>query len=82
MSLREELVAFLRDAEVDLPADYDDRTSLLTSGRVDSLALFRLAAWVERAVGAPIDPASFDLAAELETIGDVVRFVERGRAPR
>ena len=82
MSLREELLAFLRDAEVDLPADPDDRTSLLCSGRVDSLALFRLATWVERAVGAPIDPASFDLFAEWETIGDVVRFVERCRAPR
>lgn len=73
MSLRDELLALLREAEVDLPADAGHGTSLLRPGRVDSLALFRLASWVERAVGECVDPASFDLAKERETVGDVVR---------
>ncbi len=80
MSLREELVRFLRDVDVDLPADAGDDTSLLGSGRVDSLALFQLASWVERTVGQRIDPASVDFATDWETIGDIVRFVERRRA--
>jgi acyl carrier protein len=79
VSVREELLSFLRDAEVDLPADAPENTSLLRSGRVDSVTLFRLASWIEQAMGARIDPASFDLSTEWETIGDVVRFVERAR---
>ncbi len=80
MSLRDELLAFLADAEVDLPADAPEDTSLLSSGRIDSVNLFRLASWIEQAIGAPIDPTSFDLSTEWETIGDVVRFVDRARA--
>jgi len=80
VSLRDDLVALLREAEVDLPADAGEDTSLLQSGRVDSLALFRLASWVERAVGERVDPASFDLVREWETVGSVVHFVERRRA--
>lgn len=79
MSLRDELLSVLRDSDVDLPADAGEGTSLLRSGRVDSVALVRLAAWVERAVGRRVDPAGFDLAREWETVGDVVRFVERHR---
>jgi acyl carrier protein len=79
VSLRDDLVRFLRDADVDLPDVVDDGTSLVVSGRVDSLALFHLAAWVEKEVGAPVDPATVDLPTAWETIGDVVRFVERRR---
>ena len=82
MSVRDELLAFLRDAEIDLPVDAGEDTSLLRSGRVDSVALFRLASWIEETIGARIDPAGFDLSTEWETIGDVVRFIEHARTRR
>ena len=60
MSVREELLSFLRDAEVDLPADAPEDTSLLRSGRVDSVN--RACVLVRAAPGAlPDDLANWDL---------------------
>jgi len=56
-----------------------DDTSLIGSGLVDSLALFNLAAWVEREVGRPLDLTSFDLGTEWDTMASIVRFIERQR---
>ena len=54
-----------------------DETSLLRSGLFDSTALFHLVEWIERRVGAPVDPTSFDLVSEWDTIPQILAFIER-----
>jgi acyl carrier protein len=80
MTVREELVALIRTWNVDLGADIHDDTPLITSGVLDSLALWNLVLWVEQQIGAALDPASLDLVAEWDTVASLVRFVERRRA--
>ena len=79
--MREELVALIRTWDIDLGGEMRDDTSLITSGFFDSLALWNLVLWVEKQTGAPLDPSSFDLAAEWDTVAGLIRFMERRRAP-
>ncbi|WP_341891218.1 acyl carrier protein [Variovorax sp. YR752] len=63
------------------PADLaDDHASLLASGLLDSLALFNLSMWLEQQIGAPIDPTSFDVAREWDSVAAILRFIETQRA--
>lgn len=78
-SLRHDLLETLRQNVPLLPGDVDDRTSLIRSGILDSAGLFHLALWVERHVGGSFDFTAYDLAAEWDTITDVLAFVERHR---
>src|SRR5690606_23265667 len=58
---------------------------LVASGRLDSLALFRLALWAEERTGQPLDPTAFEPAIEWATVGSFLTFVEkviRAGAPR
>jgi len=57
-------------------------TPLLTSGRLDSVALFQLLMWVESQLGRSIDVTSIDMPAQWDTIDMIVAFVERERAQR
>jgi hypothetical protein len=77
--LRQDLLATLRQNVPMLPDDLDDRTSLVRSGLLDSAGLFHLALWIERQVGASFDFTGYDLAAEWDTISDVLGFVDRHR---
>ena len=77
--LRNEVVGILRESGVELPRDFDDHTSLIRSGLVDSTALFQLVLWIEDRVGGPFDPADLDLAEELDTIDKLLAFTERRR---
>ncbi len=56
-----------------------DETSLLRSGLFDSTALFHLVEWIERRVGAPVDPTSLDLVSEWDTVSRILAFIERRR---
>lgn len=78
-SLRQDLLHTLRQNVPLLPDHVDDQTSLIRSGILDSAGLFHLALWVERHVGGSFDFTNYDLAAEWDTINDVLRFVERHR---
>jgi acyl carrier protein len=80
VSLREDLLQTLRQNVPLLPADVTDTTPLIGSGVLDSAGLFHVALWVERQVGGTFDVTQFDLAAEWDTIADIVAFVERHRA--
>jgi len=62
---------------VALPHDYDDDTSLIRSGLLDSMALFKLALWVEERVTPGLDLAAFDLAAEWDTPRLLRAFIAR-----
>lgn len=79
MSVRDRLLAFIRDLQLPLDGEVGDETQLIDSGRLDSLALVELALWVEGEVGKPLDPAAFDLRMEWQTVSSVVRFIERHR---
>jgi acyl carrier protein/GNAT superfamily N-acetyltransferase len=79
MSLRRDLHEFLRSQELLLPADFDDNTALVTSGILDSLALFNLMLWIEERTGRPVDPARLDVRAAWDTVGRIVSFIEEGR---
>lgn len=79
MSLRDQLLELIRGWDLEIQGDLRDDTTLIASGMFDSQALFNLVLWVEEQIGCTIDPTSFDLIEEWNTIADVVRFVERRR---
>jgi acyl carrier protein len=75
--LRSDLLGFLDRAEVATGnGEIDTETSLIRSGLIDSLTLFQLFLHVEREVATPLDPTTFDLAEEWDTVNDIVRFIE------
>jgi acyl carrier protein len=80
VSTRDDLIVLVEGWNLSLPAKWDGETSLVRSGILDSLALYRLILWIEEQIGKPVDPTKFDLAEELDTIGDIVHFVEKNRA--
>jgi len=81
VSLRDQLVAAIHGWDVGLAGDLGDDVSLIRSGILDSVALFNLVLWVERQIGRPVDPTSFDLVNEWDTVDGVLRFIEQRRLP-
>jgi acyl carrier protein len=78
-ALRSEITRIIEDCGAELPRDFDDHTSLIRSGLLDSTALFQLVLWVEEQVGPDLDLAAFDLAAEWDTVAKLLAFTERHR---
>lgn len=77
MSLHERLVGFLKELDLELNNELKEDTSLIKSGLLDSLSLFKLAAWVEQEIGGQVDLRTFNLIEEWDTIADILNFVER-----
>lgn len=77
MSLRDDLVRALEESGAQLPADLDDNVALISSGLLDSTALFELALWMEDRVAPGLDLTAFDLAEEWDTIAKLLAFIER-----
>jgi acyl carrier protein len=48
---------------------------LISSSLLDSLALFQLILWIEKQINGPIDLGAVNLASELNTIADILRFI-------
>jgi acyl carrier protein len=80
VSTRDDLIVLVESWNLTLPDKWNGGTSLVRSGILDSLALYRLILWIEEQIGKSVDPTKFDLAEELDTIGDIVHFVEKNRA--
>jgi acyl carrier protein len=79
--LKDELIEAIQGWDVDLK-DIEENTPLLKSGLFDSLALFNLVQWVEEKTGGPVDPTTFDLVEEWNTVANIVKFVtERRKRP-
>ena len=76
---REALIGFLEGRNLLLPPGWNEETQLIQSGILDSLGLFELILWLEERLGQPVDPTRFELAVELGTMGDILRFLERRR---
>jgi len=76
-ALRAELLGVIREAGVSAPDDVQDDASLIRSGLLDSTALFELAVWIEERITPGLDLTTFDLAEEWDTLGKLMRFVDR-----
>jgi hypothetical protein len=82
VTARDELREALEVSGATLPQDFDDDTSLIRSGLLDSMALFNLALWVEERVTPGLDLTAFDLSAEWDTLRLLRAFIARHGAPR
>jgi acyl carrier protein len=71
--LRADLLGFVRERDHDHQIDAE--TSLIRSALIDSLALFQLYLHVEQLTGQAIDPTTFDIAEEWDTVNDIVDFI-------
>jgi acyl carrier protein len=73
VSQREDLLRTIDSWQ--LSVTVPDDTSLIRSGLLDSLALFRLMLWVEEQTGEPLDPTRLDIREELDSVEGVLRYV-------
>ena len=80
MPPRLQLLDFLRETLSDPRLDLEENASLIRSGLLDSSALFSLALWIENHTNSPIDPASFDLPTEWDTMACILAFIEKQNA--
>lgn len=75
--IRRNIIGYMADRVPGaLTSTLSDQTPLLTSGILDSIGMLELMMHLETSFGIPIDDMDFD-AVNLETIGALVRFVER-----
>jgi acyl carrier protein len=79
-SLHDKLIAVLEASNVDLDGELKDETSLIESGKLDSLGLFNLALFIERETDGKVDITAFDLAKEWNTITDILNFIAKLRS--
>lgn len=77
MPTRTQLLAVLADSGANVPANLDDDAPLITSGLLDSTALFQLALWMEEHVAPGLDLTEFDLTSEWDTVARLLAFIER-----
>lgn len=81
MTILAELVEALQSWGID-PAELREPSApLISSGLLDSLALFNLSVWVEEKLGSPIDPTTFDVTQAWDSVESILRFVEARGAP-
>ena len=78
-SLRDELVALLPNWGAKVDGAGTDETSLISSGRIDSVGLFELLLWIEEKAGRPIDPATVDWRRQWDTVPGILHYIERCR---
>lgn len=76
---RNRLVALIAGWDLEFDGPLLDDTPLITSGMLDSQALYNLMLWIEEQIGSPVDPTAFDVVEAWDTIADVVAFVEQRR---
>jgi len=75
--LETRLLAFIRSLDLPQLREPDSATPLIQSGLLDSMGLLRLALWIEVEIGHSLDPSTFDLATEWNTVVDIVAFIHR-----
>ena len=78
-SPHDELIAAFATWSPALVADVARDTPLLTSGRLDSTAVFQLLLWIEERAGHSIDVTTIDMLSQWNTVNDIIAFVERER---
>jgi acyl carrier protein len=78
-SAHDELIAAFATWSPSLAQDIARDTPLLTSGRLDSVAVFQLLLWIEERVGHSIDVTTIDMPSRWDTVNDIVAFVDGER---
>lgn len=81
MSLRDQLIELIDGSGMEPSQALKDDTSLITSGLIDSMGLFNLVVWIEGKIDSKIDFTEIDVSKELDTIADILIFVEKHRNP-
>jgi len=76
----DELIAAFATWNPNLARDVTRDTPLLSSGRLDSVALFQLLLWIEGRIGRPIDVTAIDMPSQWDTVDMIIAFVEREKA--
>jgi len=79
MSPHDDLIAAFASWSPALSHDVARDTPLLTSGRLDSTAVFQLLLWIEARVGHPIDVTVIDIPAQWDTVDAIISFIDRVR---
>jgi len=82
MSLHDELIAALKSWDIKLEHELTDHASLIKSGILDSLVLLKLALWIEQKIDDKLDPATFELAKEWDSIAKILNFIEQRKGNR
>ena len=77
MTPHDELIAAFATWSPALARDVARDTPLLSSGRLDSVALFQLLLWIEGQIGRPIDVTAIDMPSQWDTVNMIIAFVER-----
>jgi len=77
--MRDRLVRLLEEGTQDPCAGLGDDTSLIRSGLLDSLGLFRLALWIEKETCSKLNLESLDPAKEWDTVQEILNFVAEHR---
>ena len=78
---RGELVTLLADSVTGIDHTLGLNEPLISSGRVNSLALFKLALWIEEQTVQPIDIAGIDIAQAWDSVERILDFLERTGEP-
>ena len=79
--LREELHSLLSEHTHRLGQPLDDDTPLISSGVLDSLAVFNLVVWIEGKLGKTVDPLVTDFASAWDTVALIIKFIEDSTSP-
>lgn len=73
---RAQLAALIAGHVPDVETQLTDDLPLITSGRLESLGLLEVALWVESQIDPTVELGAFDLAAEWDTVGSILDFVD------
>jgi acyl carrier protein len=79
-ALRAELRKVILELAPAQEASLTDDAPLISSGFMESVTLLNVALWVEEQIESSVDVTAFDLAAEWDSIRDILAFVEKHRA--
>ena len=82
--LKERLLGFvktkIRESGKPVPPDFNDETSVISSGLLESLHLLELAVLLEEEIGSPLDLTALNIDKEWDSINAISNFVERSRS--
>jgi hypothetical protein len=75
--LRADLIQLLVESVPDIDGRIGENEPLLSSGRVNSLTLFKLAVWVEEHSQGSLDFTAINIAESWNSIAAILDFVEK-----
>jgi acyl carrier protein len=78
----EDVIAVINGPICKLGTAIGPDSALMSSGLLDSLALFHLTLWIEEEIGRPLDLFSLDLVRQWDTPALIAAYVEQERRQR